>query len=65
MTKNRVMKNMLLDNDREPSDEELATLMSEVIIEVKDKAEKARIAFSEKIKLQVVEAKERFKIKYA
>jgi hypothetical protein len=59
------MKNMLLDNDREPSDEELASLMREVTIEVKAKAEKAKIAFSEKIKLQVIEAKERFKIKYA
>jgi hypothetical protein len=59
------MKNILLDNDREPTDEELASLMREVTIDVKDKAAKAKIALSEKIKLQVIEAKERFKMKYA
>jgi hypothetical protein len=58
-------KNILLDNEREPTDDELAALMREVTIDVKDKAEKAKIAFSEKIKLQVIEAKERFKMKYA
>ncbi len=59
------MKNILLDNDREPTDEELAALMHEVTIDVKEKAAKAKIAFSEKIRLQVMEAKERFKMKYA
>ena len=59
------MKNILLDNDREPTDEELAALMSEVTVDVKDKAAKAKIALSEKIKMQVIEAKERFKMKYA
>ncbi len=56
---------MLLDNDREPTDEELAALMREVTIDVKDKAAKAKIALSEKIKMQVIGAKERFKMKYA
>ncbi len=60
-----IMKNILLDNNREPTDEELAALMHEVTIDVKDKAAKAKIALSEKIKLQVIEAKERFKLKYA
>jgi hypothetical protein len=57
-------KNILLDNDREPSDEELTLLMNEVTKEVKKKEEKANIDFSEKIKLQVLEAKERFKLKH-
>jgi hypothetical protein len=59
------MKNILLDNNREPTDEELNTLMSEVTIEVKEKSAKAMIEFSEKMKVQVAEAKERFKMKYA
>lgn len=58
-------KNILLDNDREPTDEELALLMSEVTKEVREKAEKANLVFSEKIKQQVIEAKERFKLKYS
>jgi hypothetical protein len=60
-----VMKNLLLDNDREPTDEELSKLMHEVTIEVKEKAAKAKIEFAKKINLQVAEAKERFKLKYA
>ncbi len=59
------MKNILLDNDREPTDEELAKLMSEVTTEVKAKALEAKNKLSQTIKLQVIEAKEKFKQKYA
>ncbi len=41
-------KNILLDNDREPTDEELALLMKEVTKEVREKAEKANLVFQKK-----------------
>jgi hypothetical protein len=49
-----LLKNILLDKDREPTDEELTLLKTEVTEEVKQKGEKANIDFLEKNKLQVL-----------
>jgi hypothetical protein len=62
MTKNRVMKNMLLDNDREPSDEELAALMSEVAEIAKIKNVATKLEMENKIEVGIKKADLEFKL---
>jgi hypothetical protein len=59
------MKNMLLDNDREPSDEELEMIMSEVTKDVREKSAKANKELHEKIRVETENAKLRYKKKYS